>query len=94
MPYNQDKIGYQKSDASQQAAKHNRTGKLTIRQQVYNVFLDGQELTAEEMADFLNRAEISVKPRITELKNDGLICDSGKRKTGRWGTSLTVWKIS
>lgn len=93
MPYTDEKIGYQKNDASKEAANFNKNGKITIREQVLELFRERKELTAEQVAQIMNRAEISVKPRITELKNSGLIADSGKKVIGKWGTSITIWRL-
>lgn len=94
MPYNQSKIGYQKNDASKEAASFNLKGKLTIRQQVFELFKEYKSLTVEDVSKILDRAEISVQPRVSELKNDGLIEDSGKKSMGKWGTSITVWRLA
>ena len=91
MPYNQSKIGYQQNRSSKQAANFNKDGKLTIRHQVLELFKEHGELTNEQVSQLLNRPEISVQPRISELKNAGVICDSGKKAMGKWGTSITIW---
>lgn len=91
MPYNQSKIGYQQNRSSKQAATFNQKGKLTIRYQVLELFKEHGELTNEQVSQLLNKPEISVQPRISELKNAGVICDSGKKAMGKWGTSITIW---
>ena len=93
MPYSKEQIGYQKNKASKEAAEFNVGGKLTIKDQVKNYFQDQLEATTEETALALNRAEISVQPRISELKNQGILCDSGRTKMGKWGTSITIWEL-
>ena len=91
MPYNQSKIGYKQNRSSKQAADFNQEGKLTIRYQVLELFKEHGELTNEQVSQLLNKPEISVQPRISELKNAGVICDSGKKAMGKWGTSITIW---
>ena len=71
MAYNEQGIGYQKSETSKEAANFNKKGKLTIREQVRSLFDHNNMLTVEDVSRLLNRAEISVKPRVTELKNEG-----------------------
>lgn len=93
MPYTDEKIGYQKNDASKEAASFNKNGKITIRAQVLELFHERKELTVEQVSKIMNRAEISVQPRISELKNAGLVADSGKKAMGKWGTSITIWKL-
>jgi len=92
MAYNEQGIGYQKSETSKDAANFNKKGKLTIREQVRSLFDHNNMLTVEDVSRLLNRAEISVKPRVTELKNEGFLEDSGLRRQGKWGTNITVWK--
>ena len=94
MGYNEDDIGFQDNDASELAAQFNAAGKVTLREQVKQLFIDNKRLTAEQVSNLLQRAEISVKPRITELKNEGVIQNSGERVVGKWGTSITVWEVS
>ena len=91
MPYNQSKIGYKQNRSSKQAADFNQEGKLTIRYQVLELFKEHGELTNEQASYLLNKPEISVQPRISELKNAGVICDSGKKAMGKWGTFITIW---
>jgi len=91
MPYNQSKIGYKQNRSSKQAADFNQEGKLTIRYQVLELFKEHGELTNEQVSQLLNKPEISVQPRISELKNAGVVCDSGKKAMGKWGTSITIW---
>ena len=94
MGYNEDDIGFQDNDASELAAQFNSAGKVTLREQVKQLFIVNKRLTAEQVCNLLQRAEISVKPRITELKNEGVIQNSGERVVGKWGTSITVWEVS
>jgi len=91
MPYNQSKIGYKQNRSSKQAADFNQEGKLTIRYQVLELFKEHGELTNEQVSQLLNKPEISVQPRISELKNAGVVCDSGKKAMGKWGTFITIW---
>ena len=76
MGYNEEGIGYQKTDTSKEAAQFNKEGKLTIREQVKT----------------LSKDKVSVQPRLTELKNDGYLQDSGDRRLGKWGTNIIVWE--
>ena len=45
-------------------------------------------------AELCGKAEISVHPRLSELKNAGLIRDSGKTKQGKWGLQITIWELT
>ena len=94
MPYNNQGIGYQKNKQSLEAARYNATGKLTIREQVKIAFETFGDMTVEELCDVLQRDRVSVQPRITELKKQGVLEDSGATKMGKYGTSITVWRIA
>lgn len=94
MPYNNQGIGYQKNRQSLEAAQYNATGKLTIREQVKIAFETFGDMTVEELCDVLQRDRVSVQPRITELKKQGVLEDSGATKMGKYGTNITVWRIA
>ena len=49
-------------------------------------------LTADELADALTVAPYCLRPRICELRDDGLIFAVG-RKAGINGTKITVWSV-
>jgi hypothetical protein len=92
MGYTKEGIGYQFNSCSEEAANFNVEGKISIREEVRKLFNTGQSLTVEEVSLILNKAEISVKPRLSELRKEGFLIDSGERKRGKWGTNITVWK--
>ena len=94
MPYNNQGIGYQKNRQSLEAEQYNATGKLTIREQVKIAFETFGDMTVEELCDVLQRDRVSVQPRITELKKQGVLEDSGATKMGKYGTNITVWRIA
>ena len=94
MPYNQERVGYQKNKQSQEAAQYNVKGKVTIREQVKIAFETFGDMTVEELCEVLQRDRVSVQPRITELKNVGVLEDSGTTKMGKYGTNITVWRIA
>ena len=91
--YTDDDIGHQSNEASQDAAYFNVEGKITLREQVLQLFKINKRLTNEQVASILNRAEVSTQPRVSELKNAGAIRNSGIKSVGKWGTSITVWEL-
>ena len=91
--YTDDDIGYQSNEASQEAAYYNVEGRLTLREQVLQLFRTNKRLTNEQVASILGRPEISTQPRVSELKNAGAIKDSGEKTVGRWGAKITVWEL-
>lgn len=94
MPYNNQRVGYQNNKQSQEAAQYNATGKLTIREKVKIAYETFGDMTVEELCEILQRDRVSVQPRITELKNAGVLEDSGTTKMGKYGTNITVWRIA
>lgn len=49
-------------------------------------------LTAHELAEFLGESTYAVSPRISELREEGLVIDSGMRRINDSGHKATVWK--
>jgi len=94
MPYNNQRVGYQNNKQSQEAAQYNAGGKLTIREKVKIAYETFGDMTVEELCEILQRDRVSVQPRITELKNAGVLEDSGATKMGKYGTNITVWRIA
>jgi len=93
MPYNENGIGHAENKSSKMAAQFNASGKITLRAQVRYLFSEHKKLTVEQVAKLMNRAEISVQPRVSELKNSGFLRDSGRTKMGKWGTHITIWEV-
>lgn len=51
--------------------------------------------TADQLVEACNaRSHNAVAPRLTELSNQGLIVDSGKRRTTRSGQLSIVWELT
>ena len=93
MPYTEEKIGYQKTDTSEAAARSNYKGRLTIRDRVLQLLQKvPQALTTEDISMILNIPYGSVQPRLSELKNDGKIEDTGERGETKWGKSCIKWR--
>ena len=53
-----------------------------------------RELTADEIAHKLNRSILSVRPRVSELRRQGEIRQSGARGKNESGLTASVWVIS
>lgn len=93
MGYTKEGVGYQGGDTSLQAAQSNVGKKLTLREQVKNVLCGtSKALSTEQIAEMLGRPYVSVQPRLSELANDGLIRDSGKRGKTQWGKQCILWE--
>ena len=93
MPYTQDGIGYQKTDTSRAAARSNYPGKLTARDRVLQLLQKMPlSMSSHEIAEGLNLPEVTVRPRLSELKNDNKIVDSGERGETPWGKKCIKWR--
>lgn len=94
MGYTEKGIGYQHRDTSLAAAEDSEDKKLTLREQVYQLLLKTtQPLSAEQIASMLERPDVSVKPRLSELSNESRVEDSGKRGKTQWGKSCILWQV-
>lgn len=50
--------------------------------------------TADETATLLRRSPLSVRPRTSELRDAGLITDTGLRRPNASGKSAAVWSVT
>lgn len=93
MGYNTQGIGYQNRDTSFDAANDNVEKKLTLREEVLDLLQKSSiPLSADSIASTLNKPFVSVRPRVTELANDLLIKDSGKRGKTEYNKSCILWE--
>ena len=94
MGYTKEGIGYQHTDTSRAAANDIQNKKVTLREQVYQLLLETTSpLSAEQIARYLDRPDVSVKPRLSELSNEKRIKDSGNRGTTQWGKACILWEV-
>ena len=91
MPYTESGVGWQKTDTSHAAARTVKAA--TLKEEALGILLayTGDGLTAEEIASALHRPYGSIQPRISELRNDGKVIDTGIRRRGQWGKMIIVW---
>ncbi len=90
-----NKAGYKDNDCSKEAAsKINRT--LRARQEeVLNVLkTHSNGLSSEQIASLIGRPSLSIKPRLSELKELGLVRKSGRRGKTELGGACTIWEIN
>jgi predicted ArsR family transcriptional regulator len=50
--------------------------------------------TADEIAERLAASPLTIRPRISELRNAGKVHDTGQRSRNASGKSAAVWAIS
>ena len=94
MPYLENGTGHANTDTSIAAAKDMAPISGTIRERVLAVLHSTPfPLTADEIAKVLDIDFISVRPRVTELRNANRVKDSGVRRVGRFGKEHIAWEL-
>ncbi len=93
--YPDDSPGYQDTDTSIAAAESVTEDAATIRDRCYHMLglLSIGGLTADEVASHLRLSVLTVRPRITELNQQGLIEDTGERRKNSSGRKAIVWRV-
>lgn len=84
--------GYQDTDTSFEAAESIRPDVHGLRALCLNA-LTKREMTPDEVARFVGRDRLAIRPRMTELKEMGLIEDSGARRVNQSGRRAIVYRI-
>lgn len=93
MSYNHMGVGFGGTDTSALAAAQISNKAAIVREDVLETLrVMGEPLTTPEITDLLAYPECTVQPRVSELKRDGLIRDSGVRKMGRFGRPVAAWE--
>ncbi|MBS3648723.1 winged helix-turn-helix transcriptional regulator [Pseudaminobacter sp. 19-2017] len=82
-------IGHQNTDTSFAAMPSTANAK-SMRQRVLELLRE-EPMTCDEVAEALKLSPLSVRPRITELRNAGIVVDSGERKKLRSGKTGIIW---
>ena len=82
-----------KTDTSEEAAMKISSVAKTLRDKTYHAILD-KEMTASEIAEKLGHRLLGIRPRTTELKDNGYIKDSGDRRKNQYGNNEIVWAIT
>lgn len=83
--------GYKERGASKEAAEKFEPCAKTLRNQVWQIFESGKQLTADEVACKLGVSLLSVRPRVSELAAQGLIKKTGERRENESGLMANVW---
>lgn len=94
MPHVDDGIGWKGTDTSRGAARTMVPSAAIIRTRVLACLRASPiPLTADEITECLGLDPFTVRPRISELRNDGKIRDSGQRRPGHRGRSQAAWEV-
>lgn len=95
MPRTENGTGFQKTDTSYAAGQNIAPKAKTLRTQVLEYLRDQRRpISTADVADGLGRPYGSIQPRLSELRDRGLIVDSGERGTTKYGSSCILWKIA
>ena len=84
--------GYKKTDTSEQAALAMKPKAATLRAMVLEELKNG-EGTADQIADRLKIDFMSIRPRLSELKESEKVIDTGRRGTSRYGKSAIIYGL-
>jgi hypothetical protein len=81
--------------ASEQTAKtQNKELNNRRRQIALGLFCSNPDgLTSDEVADLMNESILSIRPRVSELRAQGKIKSTGKRRKSVNGNGATVWRV-
>lgn len=92
-PILDDGAGWKGTDTSREAAESIApdTGRLRIL--ILNTLEKHGALTADEIADRMGESVLSIRPRVSELRNMGRIADTGYRRANKSGRKAAVWDI-
>jgi len=89
-----DSPGFKVPGTSQEAAKAVSRGVRPVRDAVYAAIAASEGgLTADEAAAIVGRKRAYVRPRVSELAEEGRVRKTGRRrKNPETGLSATVWE--
>lgn len=94
MPYTTAQTGYKATDTetSQQAAEAAAHTAPSLRLRVLQSIRQAPDgMTADEAAQALDASVLAIRPRVTELKDAGLIVQSCGRRKNASGRRAVVW---
>jgi predicted ArsR family transcriptional regulator len=63
------------------------------RQMVLDCLEDQGQLSSEQIASLLGLSSLQVMKRISDLRNEGVVIDSGERKPTMSGRPAAIWKL-
>ena len=87
-----DSPGFKKAGTSEAAATATLPRAGTLRRRVYDTLAAAPEgLTADEIAGRLGETPFSIRPRVTELLQSGLVLEGRATRRNRSGRQASVW---
>lgn len=96
MPYSKPEgVGFARTDSSIAGAKVAIPKVAMLRVKVRNCLASsGRPLSSEQIAYAINEDYRSVQPRVSELRKDGIIVDSGTRVLSSRGVPIIAWTLA
>ncbi len=84
--------GYKEGSTSRDSARRIAGKAATVRAEVMHVYFNknADGYTADEVAAILQESILTVRPRVSELIQQGVLEDSGNRRPNRSGHSAKV----
>ena len=93
MPYLDTGPGFQRTDTSYDAAIAVSSKAATLQAAVLALLEQNPRgMDSEQIAEVLGCDYVSIQPRTSELRNQGLIYDSGERRLSRYNRQIIVWR--
>lgn len=83
--------GFRRARTSRAAAEAMKVKDKPLRVKVLELLKAGNELTADEIADRLGETVLAIRPRVSQIKRQGLIFDTGKTRPNISGIRASVW---
>lgn len=94
MPKTESGVGFRNTDTSEAAAKDIEPKATTLRGMVLTFLRNMKRpVDTESIAKALRRPYASIQPRLSELREAGLVEDSGERGQTQWGKKCIMWQI-
>lgn len=95
MPRLENEVGFKAGLSARDAAESQIHRAPIIRTMVLHCLeRAGRPLSADEIAEHIGIDFISVRPRVSELHEKGLVRDSGTRRPSRYGRLATGWELT
>ncbi len=85
--------GWKEDDTSRAAAEAIEPRAGTLRRLALDYIRRHPRRTADEVAEALDESPLAIRPRITELRVQGLIVNDG-RGVNRSGKAAHLWKVA
>jgi hypothetical protein len=90
-----DSPGFKAPGPSEDAATAVAGMAKTLREKVFKTIAAAPAgLTADEVAELLNKSVLSVRPRVAELHRQGEIRQTGSRGKNASGMTASVWAVT